>query len=166
MLDFVKDYRLIAELPTPVLEYHTIGEILHHIKVLMQPFASGRNIILKVEQTSSKISIRIDLKLVEQALINLVTNSIYALEHAEHPVIEISYKLDQNKLYLEVSDNGKGIEAELIEKIFVPFFTTRKNGSGIGLTITRNIMKMHQGNLEVSSVPFEQTTFSLVFRYQ
>lgn len=166
LLDFVKDYRLIAELPTPVLEYHTIGEILQHIKVLMQPFASGRNIILKVEQTSSKISIRIDLKLVEQALINLVTNSIYALEHAEHPVIEISYKLDQNKLHLEVSDNGKGIEAELIEKIFVPFFTTRKNGSGIGLTITRNIMKMHQGSLEVNSVPFERTTFSLVFRYQ
>jgi two-component system nitrogen regulation sensor histidine kinase NtrY len=166
LLDFVKDYRLIAELPTPVLEYHTIGEILQHIKVLMQPFASGRNIILKVEQTSSKISIRIDLKLVEQALINLVTNSIYSLEGTAHPVIEISYKLDQNKLYLEVSDNGKGIEAELLEKIFVPFFTTRKNGSGIGLTITRNIMKMHQGNLEVNSVPFEHTTFSLVFRYQ
>ncbi|HMI03445.1 MAG TPA: ATP-binding protein [Pedobacter sp.] len=166
LLDFVKDYRLIAELPTPVLEYHTIGEILQHIKVLMQPFASGRNIILKVEQTSSRISIRIDLKLVEQALINLVTNSIYSLEGTAHPVIGISYKLDQNKLYLEVSDNGKGIEAELLEKIFVPFFTTRKNGSGIGLTITRNIMKMHQGNLEVTSVPFEHTTFSLVFRYQ
>ena len=166
LLDFVKDYRLIAELPTPVLEYHTIGEILQHIKVLMQPFASGRNIILKVEQTSSKISIRIDLKLVEQALINLVTNSIYSLEGTAHPVIGISYKLDQNKLYLEVSDNGKGIEADLLEKIFVPFFTTRKNGSGIGLTITRNIMKMHQGNLEVKSVPFEHTTFSLVFRYQ
>lgn len=166
LLDFVKDYRLIAELPTPVLEYHTIGEILQHIKVLMQPFASGRNIILKVEQTSSKISIPIDLKLVEQALINLVTNSIYSLEGTAHPVIDISYKLDQNKLHLEVSDNGKGIEPELLEKIFVPFFTTRKNGSGIGLTITRNIMKMHQGNLEVSSVPFERTTFSLVFRYQ
>jgi signal transduction histidine kinase len=167
LLDFVKDYRLIAELPTPDLHYHTIGEILQHIKVLMQPFASGRNIILKVEQTSSKISINIDLKLVEQALINLVTNSIYALEGTtEQPVIEINYRLDQNKLYFEVSDNGKGIEPELLEKIFVPFFTTRKNGSGIGLTITRNIMKMHQGSLEVASVPFEKTTFSLVFKYQ
>ena len=140
LLDFVKDYRLIAELPTPDLEYHTIGEILQHIKVLMQPFANGRNIMLKVEQTSSKITIQMDLKLVEQALINLVTNSIYALDDAEHPVIEINYRLDQNKLYLEVADNGKGIDAELIEKIFVPFFTTRKNGSGIGLTITRFIM--------------------------
>lgn len=166
LLDFVKDYRLIAELPTPDLEQHTIGEILQHIKVLMQPFASGKNILLKVEQTSSKITIQMDLKLVEQALINLVTNSIYALEGVDQPVIEINYRLEQNKLYLEVTDNGKGIDAELIEKIFVPFFTTRKNGSGIGLTITRNIMKMHHGSLEVNSAPFEKTVFSLVFRYQ
>ncbi|EDM38544.1 response regulator receiver domain protein (CheY-like) [Pedobacter sp. BAL39] len=166
LLDFVKDYRLIAELPTPQLDYHTIGEILQHIKILMQPFASGRNIILRVEQTSSKITIQVDLKLIEQALINLVTNSIYALEGQDHPTIEISYKLDQNKVHLEVADNGRGIEPELLEKIFVPFFTTRKNGSGIGLTITRNIMKMHHGSLEVNSIPFEKTVFSLIFRYQ
>jgi two-component system nitrogen regulation sensor histidine kinase NtrY len=165
LLDFVKDYRLIAELPTPVLSYHTIGEILKHIKILMQPFAQGKNIILKVEQTSSKISLNIDLKLIEQALINLVTNSIYALQDIDQGVIEIAYRLELNKLYLEVSDNGKGVSAELMEKIFVPFFTTRKNGSGIGLTITRNIMKMHYGSLEVASVPFEKTTFSLVFKY-
>lgn len=165
LLDFVKDYRLIAELPTPVLEQHTIGELLKHIKILMQPFAQGRNISLKVGQTSSKISIPIDLKLIEQALINLVTNSIYALEDVENPSIEISYRLDNSKLYIEVTDNGKGIDADLIDKIFVPFFTTRKNGSGIGLTITRNIMKMHYGSLEVNSVPFSQTTFSLVFKY-
>lgn len=166
LLDFVKDYRLIAELPTPEPENHTIGEILQHIKVLMQPFAAGKHINLKVGQTASKITIQMDLKLIEQALINLVTNSIYALEGIENPEIEIGYRLDQNKLFLEVSDNGKGIEAESLEKIFVPFFTTRKNGSGIGLTITRNIMKMHHGSLEVKSVPFEKTVFSLVFRYQ
>lgn len=166
LLDFVKDYRLIAELPSPVLKPNTIGEILKEIKVLMQPFTVEKNIKLKIEQTSSRITIDIDLKLIEQSLINLVTNSIYALEGVEKPVIEISYKLDQNKLYLEVSDNGKGIPPDLLEKVFVPFFTTRKNGSGIGLTITRNIMKMHQGSLEVSSIPFEKTTFSLVFKYQ
>lgn len=166
LLDFVKDYRLIAELPTPKLEYHTIGEILQHIKILMMPFAGDRNIKLKVEQTASKISIQIDLKLIEQALINLVTNSIYALEDIDSPLIEINYRLEQNKLFIDVSDNGKGIEADLLEKIFVPFFTTRKNGSGIGLTITRNIMKMHMGSLEVTSVPFRKTTFSLAFKYQ
>ncbi|WP_316835157.1 sensor histidine kinase [Pedobacter nutrimenti] len=166
LLDFVKDYRLIAELPTPDLQSHTIGEILQHIKVLMQPFASGKNIQLKIEQTSSKITIKLDLKLIEQALINLVTNSIHAVEGCELPVIEINYRLEQNRLFLDVSDNGKGVDPELIDKIFVPFFTTRKNGSGIGLTITRNIMKMHQGSLEVNSIPYERTVFSLVFKYQ
>lgn len=166
LLDFVKDYRLIAELPAPQLQHHTIGEILQHIKVLMMPFATGRNIILRVEQTALKFSIQIDMKLIEQALINLVTNSIHALEDIQEPTIEINYRLDQNKLFLDVTDNGKGIEEDLIEKIFVPFFTTRKNGSGIGLTITRNIMKMHMGSLEVASAPFERTTFSLVFKYK
>nr|WP_226904974.1 HAMP domain-containing sensor histidine kinase [Pedobacter schmidteae] len=165
LLEFVKDYRLIAELPTPQLQYHTIGEILQHINVLMLPFASDRNIALKVEQTSSRISLEIDLKLIEQALINLVTNSIYALEDIPSPEIEIGYRLDQNKLYLEVTDNGKGIAPDLLGKIFVPFFTTRKSGSGIGLTITQNIMKMHQGSVEVDSVPFKKTTFALVFKY-
>lgn len=165
LLGFVKDYRLIAELPTPELEFHSIGGILQHIHVLMQPFAAAKNIRLVVGQTSSKITIQVDLKLVEQALINLVTNSIYSIEEMEHPLIEIDYRLEQNKLFIDVADNGKGIEPEVLEKIFVPFFTTRKNGSGIGLTITRNIMKMHYGSLEVSSVPGEKTIFSLVFNY-
>jgi len=165
LLDFVKDYRLIAELPTPELESHSIGDILQHIQVLMQPFAAAKNVKLSIGQTSSKITVSVDLKLVEQAMINLITNSIHALEEVDQPEIEIDYRLEQNKLFIDVSDNGKGIEPELAEKIFVPFFTTRKNGSGIGLTITRNIMKMHYGSLEVSSVPHQKTIFSLVFNY-
>ena len=166
LLDFVKDYRLMAELPTPVRSDHTIGEILQHIKILMQPFASGKNINLKVLQTASKITLRLDLKLVEQALINLVTNSIYAVENVEQPEIEIGYRLEHNRLYIDVADNGKGLDNELAKKVFIPFFTTRKNGSGIGLTITRNIMRMHHGSVELQSQPFERTVFSLVFTYQ
>ncbi len=165
LLDFVKDYRLIAELPTPVTEQHRIRDILQHIKVLMQPMVSAKNINLQVVQTSSKISLQIDIKLIEQALINLITNSIYALADTKKPLIEITYRLANQKVHIEVTDNGKGIENTNLEKIFVPFYTTRKNGSGIGLTITRNIMKMHLGNLEVNSIPNEKTTFSLVFNY-
>ncbi|WP_131536822.1 sensor histidine kinase [Pedobacter nototheniae] len=165
LLDFVKDYRLIAELPTPNLETHTIGEILKHIKVLMQPFAKVRNVVLDVEQTSSRITVQLDLKLVEQVLINLITNSIYAVEEMENPHIQVNYRLESNKLYIEVIDNGRGIEANDLEKIFVPFYTTRKTGSGIGLTISRNIMKMHKGGIEVASTPGEGTTFSLIFNY-
>ncbi len=165
LLDFVKDYRLIAELPTPNTEQYSIGEVLHHIKVLMQPMVSAKHIQLQVLQTASKITLQLDFKLIEQAIINLITNSIYALEGVEKPVIQVTYRLIHNKVYIDVIDNGKGIEKEDIERIFVPFYTTRKNGSGIGLTITRNIMKMHQGSLEVNSVPQISTTFSLVFNY-
>ena len=165
LLDFVKDYRLIAELPTPNAEQHSVGEILQHVKVLMQPMVSAKHIKLQVLQTASKISLQVDFKLVEQALINLITNSMYALEETEQPVIEVTYRLAHNKVYLDVVDNGKGIDTVNIDKIFVPFYTTRKNGSGIGLTITRNIMKMHRGSLEVDSTPNLRTTFSLVFNY-
>jgi nitrogen fixation/metabolism regulation signal transduction histidine kinase len=165
LLDFVKDYRLIAELPTPNTEQYSIGEVLQHIKVLMQPMVSAKHIQLQVLQTASKITLQLDFKLIEQAIINLITNSIYALERVEKPVIQVTYRLVHNKVYIDVIDNGRGIEKEDIERIFVPFYTTRKNGSGIGLTITRNIMKMHQGSLEVNSIPQVSTTFSLVFNY-
>ncbi|WP_129714934.1 PAS domain-containing sensor histidine kinase [Pedobacter sp. SYP-B3415] len=165
LLDFVKDYRLIAELPSPQLELHSIGEILSHTRTLMRPFAEGKNIQLRIDQTSSKISIRIDLKLIEQVLINLITNAIYAVAAAEDPQITIGYRLEQNRLLIDVSDNGRGISEENLEKIFVPFFTTRPNGSGIGLTISRNIMKMHKGSIEVKSQEGAGTTFSLVFNY-
>jgi two-component system nitrogen regulation sensor histidine kinase NtrY len=123
LLDFVKDYRLIAELPTPNAEQHSVGEILQHVKVLMQPMVSAKHIKLQVLQTSSKISLQIDFKLVEQALINLITNSVYALEGVEQPLIEITYRLAHNKVYVDVIDNGKGIEASNIEKylfLFIP----------------------------------------------
>ncbi|HTM97522.1 MAG TPA: HAMP domain-containing sensor histidine kinase [Pedobacter sp.] len=165
LLDFVKDYRLIAELPTPNTEQYSVGEVLQHIKVLMQPMVAAKHIQFQVLQTASKITLQLDFKLIEQAIINLITNSIYALEDIEKPIIQVTYRLVHNKVYIDVIDNGKGIEKEDIERIFVPFYTTRKNGSGIGLTITRNIMKMHQGSLEVNSVPHSSTTFSLVFNY-
>ncbi len=165
LLDFVKDYRLIAELPTPNTEQFSVGEILQHIKVLMQPMVTAKHIQFQVLQTASKISLHLDFKLIEQAMINLITNSIYALEDIDKPLIQVTYRLLHNKVYIDVIDNGKGIEKDDLEKIFVPFYTTRKNGSGIGLTITRNIMKMHQGNLEVVSIPRTETTFSLVFNY-
>lgn len=165
LLDFVKDYRLIAELPTPKTEQYSVGEILQHVKVLMQPMVNAKHIQFQVLQTASKISLHLDFKLIEQAMINLITNSMYALEETEKPLLSVTYRLVHNKVYIDVIDNGKGIEKDDIEKIFVPFYTTRKNGSGIGLTITRNIMKMHQGNLEVNSEPGVETTFSLVFNY-
>ncbi len=163
LLDFVKDYRLIAELPSPNTQPHLLSELLNHVELLMKSLVNSNAIRLEVSHTSSQLSLHIDFKLIEQALINLITNSIYALEGTKEPFIEIQYRLYQRKIYLEVSDNGKGILPENMDKIFVPFYTTRREGSGIGLTITRNILKMHHAHLEVSSIPGVRTTFSMVF---
>ncbi|WP_379090242.1 hypothetical protein [Pedobacter sp. UC225_65] len=124
LLDFVKDYRLIAELPTPNVEQHSVGEILQHVKVLMHPMVSAKHIKLQVVQTASKISLQIDFKLVEQALINLITNSMYALEHAEQPLIEVTYRLAHNKVYIDVIDNGKG-SRQIISKRYSCLFILR-----------------------------------------
>ena len=96
-------------------------------------------------------------------LINLITNAIYALKDRPAPRILIQFRKEEDRSYIDITDNGKGIPRQLLDKIFIPFFTTRSNGSGIGLSISRNIMKMHEGNLQVYSVEGEETRFTLTF---
>ena len=105
-----------------------------------------------------------DSKLLEQVCINLVNNSIHALEKSKQPTIKISCTIDMDKTLIKFTDNGKGIEDEIKNQIFIPFYTTKKNGSGIGLSLSKNIMKKHGGNLLVHSIPGEQTTFTLRFK--
>ena len=94
---------------------------------------------------------------------DLVKNSIYALEAQEDPVIQLrAYKLNE-RVVIEESDNGKGISDEILGHIFTPFFTTRKDGSGIGLSLARQVMQMHNGTIDVMSEEGEYTTFSLSF---
>lgn len=105
-----------------------------------------------------------DSKLIEQVLINLINNSIHALQGRNNPTIKISCTVENDKTILILSDNGKGIEEEILNQVFIPFFTTKKNGSGIGLSLSKNILKKHGGNLLVNSEPGAYTTFSLVFK--
>jgi signal transduction histidine kinase len=104
-----------------------------------------------------------DEKLMEQTIINLLKNSIFALEKRENPEICLkAFKLD-DQVSIEVRDNGKGISEEIFDNIFTPFFTTRKEGSGIGLSLARQVMLMHKGSIHVSSQEGASTTFILSF---
>lgn len=163
LMDFVADYRKIAELPSPVLKPVQVGCLLVHVKELMQKDLQSRKIDLKIMFPGSQETIKMDEKLIEQVLINLLTNSMYALEKTNDPCIVIRAGKRRDQYRIEVEDNGKGIPEENTGKIFIPFFTTRENGSGLGLTICRNIMKMHKGALDVYSVPGKNTIFTLVF---
>ena len=105
-----------------------------------------------------------DQNLISQVLINLVKNAQEAIENTQEGRVMISAATNQD-LHPEicVSDNGPGIPPENLDEIFVPFFTTRQNGSGIGLSLSRQIMRVHGGNLKVISVPGRGTTFCLTF---
>ena len=96
--------------------------------------------------------------------INLLKNSIYYLQKSENPVLEINaFQLDERRIEVSVKDNGQGIQPAEIEKIFIPFYTTREEGSGIGLSLSRQIMRMHGGTIDAYSEPEKQTVFRLRF---
>ncbi|MFT5166874.1 MAG: two-component system nitrogen regulation sensor histidine kinase NtrY [Saprospiraceae bacterium] len=164
LLDFVKDYRTISNVPVPQLKEVNIKAFLTGIRQLMKPVLEEHNIALEIGLVPSKAIINIDTKLIEQVFINIIQNSIYALENSINPRISISCEVKQTQTIISVTDNGKGIEEEILKQIFVPFYTTRKDGSGIGLSLSKSILNQHKGNLIVSSEPGIFTTFSLVFR--
>ncbi len=122
------------------------------------------NIKLIISVEPEKLELTADSELIEQVLINLIVNSIYFLKGADNPQIKLAGQIDERgKSVIKVSDNGPGINEELQEKIFIPFFSTKKGGSGIGLSLSRQIMRSHGGSIHVSSKSFSETTFTLKF---
>jgi signal transduction histidine kinase len=109
------------------------------------------------------LQLNADERLIEQVLINLFRNAIQALLENTDKQIKITAKHNNDNITISVTDNGKGIAADIIETIFVPFFTTKTNGSGIGLTLSREIMKLHGGYIKVTSEQGKGTVFTLVF---
>jgi signal transduction histidine kinase len=105
-----------------------------------------------------------DTSLLEQVMINLMVNAIEAVKDKPHPRIVLNgYVANNRKVVIKVADNGNGIPAEVLDKIFVPFFSTKKSGSGIGLSLCKQIMMLHKGNIQVQSVEGEGTAFLLQF---
>lgn len=164
LLEFVKDYRTISNVPVPILETVNVKKFLASIELLMTPAVEKANISMVVSRIPANATILADTKLIEQVLINLINNSIHALKGCEKPTIEINCSIESDKTVISVHDNGKGIEEKIMNQIFIPFYTTKKNGSGIGLSLSKNIMRKHGGNLLVNSEVGVFTTFSLVFK--
>ncbi|WP_341214854.1 HAMP domain-containing sensor histidine kinase [uncultured Wocania sp.] len=164
LLAFVKDYRTISNIPVPQLHKINVKSFLTNIKLLMKPLIDDANINLTVQPMPANATIFADTKLIEQVLINLVNNSIHALKGVQKPIIKLSCEVKTDKTKITVYDNGKGIEEQIINQVFIPFYTTKKNGSGIGLSLSKNILKKHKGNLLVNSEPGKYTVFTLVFK--
>ena len=144
--DFVESYRKLAMLPTPVKEMTQINALFDDCLRVTNPILKSENIQLINEINSSR-SILIDKNQMEQVIINLITNSIYALKKRSEKKLFLSSYTENNRFFIIISDNGKGIDPEIQDKIFLPFFTTRKDGAGIGLTLSKNIIEAHGGYL-------------------
>jgi two-component system nitrogen regulation sensor histidine kinase NtrY len=164
LLEFVKDYRTISNVPIPILTSINIKQFLASIELLMKPLVDEAEVELKVMPIPANAKINADSKLIEQVLINLINNSIHALKGRDQPMIKISCIVEPEKTEIVITDNGMGIEDKIMNQIFIPFYTTKKNGSGIGLSLSKNILKKHGGNLLVSSEVGKYTTFTLVFK--
>ena len=164
LLHFVETYRKITRIPKPQFRIFQVSEIFARVQLLMRQEMETRTIQFCASIDPGTLELTADYELVEQVLINLILNSVQASEGRSSARIELSARLDRSgRVLIQVRDNGPGILEEVKEKIFIPFFTTKQEGSGIGLSLSRQIMRLHRGTLSVKSIPEIETVFSLKF---
>jgi two-component system nitrogen regulation sensor histidine kinase NtrY len=163
LIKFIDAYREYTSLPKPKIATVRLKDLIEHVAQFMKTELKKTTINFTYECSSEYITIQADVEMIEQVLINLLKNAIEALTETTNPYIKLIGRYDENAIKIEVIDNGSGIIKEAIEHIFVPFYTTKKKGSGIGLSLSRQIMQMHKGSINVESEPDVQTIFTLRF---
>ncbi len=164
LLKFAETYRNLNRITTPNLRKVYVRDIFENLLQLMQPTLEQKNIELETILKDTDLFVDADINLLEQVLINLVVNAIEAVKDKPHPRIVLTgYIAHNRKTVIKVADNGNGMPAELLDKIFIPFFSTKKSGSGIGLSLSKQIMMLHKGNIQVQSAEGEGTAFLLIF---
>lgn len=160
LLHFAESYRKLTFIPTPVIRRFSFSEFADNLRHLLTPELEAGNIRLHIKIAPENLNINADEELLSQVLINLFKNAIQALERQPEAVIHLS-ACQAKETLIEVTDNGQGIPENLLEDIFVPFFTTKNTGSGIGLSLSRQIIRLHGGDLTVSSIPQKSTCFTI-----
>jgi two-component system, NtrC family, nitrogen regulation sensor histidine kinase NtrY len=167
LISFVSKFRSLTKLPTPKFEDVSLERLFEGIKLLKKDDLALNGINFKYEISVENQTLLCDRSLIEHVLINLVNNASDALlnkNHGEERSIELIASAGENKHQrIDIRDNGAGIPDDVIENIFIPFFTTKEHGSGIGLSLSRQIMKLHGGTITVYSKPGIETVFSLFF---
>ncbi|PLW95179.1 MAG: ATP-binding protein [Marinilabiliales bacterium] len=164
LLNFVEIYRNLTRIPKPNFRYFSVSELFDRSLELLQPKISEYNILIKIKIFPQDLKILADPDLIDQVVINLLLNAVDAIKEVPDPQITIVASTNlNNRTTIEFADNGKGIKQDILDKIFMPFFTSKKTGSGIGLSLSRQIMQMHKGSISVRSKPDEGALFTLVF---
>jgi two-component system nitrogen regulation sensor histidine kinase NtrY len=164
LLRFVEAYRSLTRVPRPKFQIVRASELLSRIARLIENHPQAAQITVSVKCDPPTLDLTADPDLVEQVLMNLATNAIQALEGHPDGLIELTAHLNERgRVIIEVRDNGTGINPEALDSIFVPFFTTKRDGTGIGLSLSRQIMRLHKGDVSAVSRPNEGATFLLRF---
>ncbi len=164
LIQFVESYRKLTRLPKPDKKLFRVEELVNRMKVLYSSLENSGNVKFAISVNPPEMELFADENLISQVLLNLLKNALEALNGKADGVIRIIVKVaNNNRPEITVADNGPGIPEEIMEQVFVPFFTTRENGSGIGLSLSRQIMRLHGGSLQVRSIPGKETVFSMIF---
>lgn len=164
LMKFAKTYRSLNKVTSLNKSKVRVSELFRNIDKLMYPSLKAKNIEVDYKVEPPDLEVKIDVYLVEQVLINLILNAVDACEEKDDARIVISADrhVDGN-VVIGIADNGRGIPEEVIDNVFVPFFSTKKKGSGIGLSLCKQIMLLHRGRVQIRSVEGEGTVVSLIF---
>lgn len=163
LLQFAKSYRLINKVDQPQFSEILVIQLFENIYQLLEPTLLQKNIDVDIIIKNTRLILRADVNLLEQVIINLLLNAIEAVKEVEEPYISLSAIEIRDYIQLKIQDNGVGMSLEIQEQIFTPFFTTKKTGTGVGLTLSKQIMLMHGGNISVDSKEGAGSTFTLQF---
>lgn len=164
LINFVNAYRNMTIIPPPNFQIIKLTELFDRIKKLMITSINEKKIDFYMNVEPESLELTADPELVEQVLINLILNAVYALDDIRDSKIELTAMVNETgRIIIQVRDNGPGIPNDMRERIFIPFFTTKKQGSGIGLSLSKQIMRLHKGSISVRSVPEKETVFTLRF---
>jgi two-component system nitrogen regulation sensor histidine kinase NtrY len=164
LLKFTESYRSLNKITRLDLSKILVRNMFENLASLMRPTLEKKNIELEIILRDPALSIEADINLIDQVMINLLVNAIEAVKDKEQPRITLSAEMQSNsKTLVKVIDNGLGMPPELLDKIFIPFFSTRKTGSGIGLSLCKQIMLLHKGNIQVQSTEGLGSAFILSF---
>ncbi len=164
LIHFVESYRSLTKIPKPTFALFPVADLFGNVQTLLRTSLAEQGVALTVEIDPPTLELAADEELIEQVLINLLLNAMQALEGQPEARITLRGRIGEaGRPVVEVRDNGPGILPEVRERIFVPFFTTKQTGSGIGLSLSRQILRLHGGTLTVRSTPGVETVFALRF---
>lgn len=164
LLTFVENYRNLTRIPRPNFRYFAVKELFERAHVLLKPKMDKYGIICTRQVYPDDLMVTADPDLIDQVFINLLLNAIDAVKESEEPHIEVIASINEgDRVTIDFIDNGTGIKPDIMDKIFMPFFTSKKEGSGIGLSLSRQIMHLHKGSITVKSKPGEGAIFRLNF---